>query len=197
MARYYYPYSTKGTVEGARSISITFLKRHGYLNKGEHWKGTSTWSRHGEVIASVDHSINADNSSIQFMYSFTHEEDETKKYQNYSVPIVCTPCHFGGVRYWFLCPSCGKRVGVLYLAGKYVFACRGCWNLTYESCNQSGMSKGMGVIKSFDDIDKMREKLRTPFYRGELTKRHKRIIKAERRVYASFQVLRDKYGLFD
>lgn len=195
MARYYYPCSTKGTVEGARSISISFLKRHGYLNKGEHWQGTSTWSMHGEVIARVGHTVNADNNSIRFEYTFTNEEDETKKHQDYSVPIVSTPCHFGGVRYWFLCPKCFKRVGTLYLAGKYIFACRDCWNLTYESRNLGGAAKRLGVVKSCVEIDKMREQMRTPYYRGEFTKRHRRIIKAERRLYNSFAMIREKFGL--
>lgn len=42
--------------------------------------------------------------------------------------------HFGGQRYWFLCPSCGKQVGKLYqpnLANK--FECRHCHCLTYTS----------------------------------------------------------------
>jgi hypothetical protein len=60
------------------------------------------------------------------------------------IPITTTPCFYGGVRYWFLCPAavdgvlCENRVGMLYLppaAG--VFACRHCYGLTYESCQQS------------------------------------------------------------
>jgi hypothetical protein len=42
--------------------------------------------------------------------------------------------HFGGQRYWFLCPHCGKRVGKLYrprLTDK--FECRHCHRLTYAS----------------------------------------------------------------
>ena len=42
--------------------------------------------------------------------------------------------HFGGMRYWFLCPRCNKRVGKLYrpkLTDK--FECRHCYHLTYSS----------------------------------------------------------------
>lgn len=61
-----------------------------------------------------------------------------------TIRITSTPCFLGGQRYWFLCPAvvegvlCENRVGVLYLppAGG-LFACRHCWGLTYESCQQS------------------------------------------------------------
>ena len=43
-----------------------------------------------------------------------------------------THCHYGGHRYWFLCPRCYRRVAVLYGAGKY-FYCRHCYKLTYTS----------------------------------------------------------------
>ena len=46
-----------------------------------------------------------------------------------------TPCHYGGVRYWFLCSKCKKRVAKLYAPpSSERFACRNCHNLTYESC---------------------------------------------------------------
>jgi hypothetical protein len=45
-----------------------------------------------------------------------------------------TPCNYGGRRTWFLCPQCGRRVLILYGAGKR-FLCRHCYGLTY-SCQQ-------------------------------------------------------------
>ena len=60
------------------------------------------------------------------------------------IQITTTPCYYGGVRYWFLCPAsvdgvlCENRVGVLYLPpGAQVFGCRQCHGLTYESCQKS------------------------------------------------------------
>jgi hypothetical protein len=47
-----------------------------------------------------------------------------------TIPLTSTPCYFGGVRCWFLCPSCGKRVGILYRIGVYL--CRDCHGLTYR-----------------------------------------------------------------
>ena len=74
------------------------------------------------------------------------------------ISLTTTPCHYGGVRHWFLCPAsvegvlCENRVGMLYLppAGK-VFACRHCYGLTYESCQQS--HKYDRVMDHLDHLD--------------------------------------------
>jgi hypothetical protein len=57
------------------------------------------------------------------------------------IALTVTPCRFGGRRAWFSCPSCGRRVGKVYLPcemynglGRRVawFRCRFCYGLTYE-----------------------------------------------------------------
>lgn len=64
---------------------------------------------------------------------------------DYPIRMTGTRPNFGGLRWWFLCPvlmrgsrNCGRRVGKLYLppGGRY-FACRACYDLTYESCQTS------------------------------------------------------------
>lgn len=57
---------------------------------------------------------------------------------DYKVPLVTTRPHFGGVRWWFLCPGrrCGRRVAKLYFPpgnGVKYFLCRLCYDLTYRS----------------------------------------------------------------
>jgi hypothetical protein len=46
----------------------------------------------------------------------------------HEVQVVTTPCHFGHKRYWFLCPSCGRRCAILY-----PWVCRVCASGRYES----------------------------------------------------------------
>ena len=48
------------------------------------------------------------------------------------VTITRTACHYGGERPWFTCPSCTKRVAVLYLRPHTGFACRKC-NRNYRA----------------------------------------------------------------
>jgi hypothetical protein len=45
-----------------------------------------------------------------------------------------TALHFGGVRWWFSCPRCGRQCAKLYLPRGSVFLCRLCHDLTYQSC---------------------------------------------------------------
>jgi hypothetical protein len=46
-----------------------------------------------------------------------------------SIRLVTSAPHFGGLRYWFECPSCQCRVGKLYALDS--LACRKCHNLVY------------------------------------------------------------------
>jgi len=76
----------------------------------------------------------------------------------YKVGIERMACRFGGVRYWFLCPAvkdgvyCGNRVTKLFLpSGGSVFGCRQCYDLTYQSCQQS--HKYDKVFGHIDNVD--------------------------------------------
>jgi hypothetical protein len=56
------------------------------------------------------------------------------------IPLVTTRPHYGGVRYWFLAPCCGRRSRVLYLTpydGFCSVQCRVCLDLHYASQQQS------------------------------------------------------------
>ncbi len=68
------------------------------------------------------------------------------------VRLDATRPHFGGLRRWFACPLCGRRVGKLYLPpGETYVACRVCFGLTYRSCQES---------HTVDVLPRVREALR-------------------------------------
>ena len=77
------------------------------------------------TIASVKHRLGQHAKAIRLDYSF-----RGKSY-GYDVGITTSSCHYGNYRYWFNCPNCNKRVGVLYCAGLYV--CRHCIGANYAS----------------------------------------------------------------
>lgn len=77
-------------------------------------------SRYREQLRQTDRA-----NKIDVNYSY-----RGKSY-SYSIRLDKTPCHFGHYRHWWLCPSCSKRVSVLYCAGAYV--CRHCLNAPYGS----------------------------------------------------------------
>ncbi len=85
------------------------------------------------VRASIGIRVHEDHLLLEY----THNKTDAVKQR---LTLTRTPCNYGGERVWFICPSCGKRVAVLYSGGKY-FACRGCCNLTYQSCNETAMDR--------------------------------------------------------
>ncbi len=51
-----------------------------------------------------------------------------------TVAVVTTRVRSGGLRYWFLCPRCRRRVGCLYTPSPdSAHRCRTCWDLKYLS----------------------------------------------------------------
>ncbi len=68
-----------------------------------------------------------------------------------TLKLTWTPCHFGGRRLWFVCP-CGRRVGILYFAGRQ-FRCRQCCGLAYASQNETDS------YRALRRANKIREKL--------------------------------------
>jgi hypothetical protein len=62
--------------------------------------------------------------------SMTNDEAVSKEIQSLQV----TRPNFGGRRWWFTCPRCGRRAQKLYLPpGRGDFACRHCHRLSYDS----------------------------------------------------------------
>ncbi len=138
-----YSYSSRWTTSDCKSLSVKFLNEHHYFDGGVRW-GTCSWSRNGEKTGSIGYVVSTaqGDASIRFQYIHTNSQSDEKKDLDYKVQLVSTPCRFGGRRWWFICPlvregrPCQRRVGVLYLGGKY-FGCRHCYSLTYESSRES------------------------------------------------------------
>lgn len=160
------------------------LKKNGHLH-GLIW-GVMTWSRNGEETGriNIQSCVNEQEQYIRFTYTQTDRITGEKTDLDYKIPIITTPCHFGGFRYWFLCPwyangvYCGRRIGVLYLGGKY-FACRHCYNLTYNSRNLSGISKTIGQVISMPELDNLKDQVKRECYAGKMTRRYQRYLRKE------------------
>lgn len=94
---------------------------------------------------------------------------------DYKVSLTTTDCNYGRFRYWFNCPLCFRRVGVLYCRGNY-FACRHCQYLTYESKNLSGRWKWAGKIISASEVDALREEVKREYYNGKMTRKFRQYL---------------------
>jgi len=59
---------------------------------------------------------------------------------NLSVSLTTSQTGFGGIRYWFSCPSCDRRVGVLFVHPiTQAIGCRLCLGLEYRKRRYKGM----------------------------------------------------------
>ena len=79
------------------------------------------------------------------------EYDYLGRQFSYELGITDTPCHYGGNRYWFNCPQCGRRVATLYCVDEYV--CRHCVGLNYKS------QLIQPLDRLFSRVSKIRERL--------------------------------------
>lgn len=143
-----YSWSKRNTVEECISLSVFKLHQWGYLCGFQ--TGTMQWKNSfGEVTSSISIMVSVSREGfgedhVRLSYSQTDRfTGEKKKDLDYKIELVTTPCHFGGVKYWFVCPLvangryCGRRVAKLYLpGGQTYFGCRYCYNLTYRSCQE-------------------------------------------------------------
>jgi hypothetical protein len=81
---------------------------------------------------------------VRLQYAQIDNNTGKKSEFDYKVRLVSTPCFYGGLRWWFICPliangqACKRRVEVLYLGGGEYFGCRHCCNLTYDCQKESG-----------------------------------------------------------
>lgn len=178
MGRYYY--DKKDVTEDYLQLSVAKLREWGYLEPNQFRSGSVQWTRGwAENKSSIGISVSTfpDDMYVRLNYTNTSGGGEKKQF-DYKVPLTTTPCTFGGVRYWFVCPLnkqsvyCGKRVGKLY--GGSWFGCRHCYNLSYESRNENRHG-GFYAFGRLLDIrrktDELRQNTKRWTYAGRPTKK--------------------------
>lgn len=68
--------------------------------------------------------------------SLIHLEQTEKALPLVSViEISALPCHYGGYRYYGICPACNRHVKSLYVLGETIPLCRVCLGMVYSSQN--------------------------------------------------------------
>jgi hypothetical protein len=113
----------KQEAEWSNRLSIFWLKKHGYLDGGWRYGGIKwTYGLSGNE-SSIGFTITTkaqdEEDHIRLQYTHTDKWSGKKESLDYKVNLTTTPCNYGGVRYWFICPLskngqyCGRRVGVI------------------------------------------------------------------------------------
>lgn len=155
-------HSSKDTADSCRRIDINFMLRQGYLRPGRQF--ALSWKRGNESCGWIGGV--AKENHVVFAYKARERGGEWQDIEE-TVPIVYTPCNYGGQRPWFICPgvisgrTCRRRVGTLYGGGWY-YLCRHCYDLAYQSQREDvgdrllskaqAIRKRLGGSQSVDDV---------------------------------------------
>jgi hypothetical protein len=134
----------KPTTGDLLKLKISAFVKKGLIGKdlmrsgGWHW----TYTRTGEAAGNIGYEVNTLYGESYIRLHYVHGEQ--KEQLDYKVRLVTTTPHYGGVRWWFECPSvkCRRKVSSLY-GGKY-FLCRHCQHLSYRSQNLSDEDRFCG-----------------------------------------------------
>ena len=129
-----------------RELNVGKLVKDGLLKT--HGNYTLEWKRRGCVVAAITISTEQDRIKLNYQTSTVGKD---KQDHSYYIGLSYTPCHMGGQRAWFVCPSCQKRAAILY--GKRFFACRKCCELVYPITTESELDR------KTRKLDKLRERL--------------------------------------
>jgi hypothetical protein len=127
--------------------------RDGVLAAGWYASGDWQWTypSGGRFVIHYDADTREpDAARVRLSYAWVWTATGQQESAAYTVSLTTTRPHFGGLRWWFLCPlsvegrPCGRRVAKLYLppAGRH-FGCRHCYRLTYTSCQESHQFDGL------------------------------------------------------
>jgi hypothetical protein len=138
-------YNGKDVTEDSIPLDIRKLARSGLLVSGRSFSWQ--WTVNDCKVAAI--TIRVSEQAVQLCY----QKRGTGEVIDQWVQLQSTPCRFGAIRQWFTCPSCSRRVAVLYGPGKY-FACRSCYGLGYAS-----QKEGLGD-RSSRQADKIRKRLK-------------------------------------
>lgn len=105
------------------------------MRKSTAWEskcGVSTWTYPDGKTSSISWRVVAFNDDTEIVLNYSSSGEAITE----RIRLEARSQKFGGVRYFFRCPTCGIRALKLY--GLRRFLCRSCQNLTYESCQESG-----------------------------------------------------------
>ena len=197
---------SKARAEQSNALSIIWLKQKRCLiprQLGGTNTGTITWGD-GENKSSIRYSVSINNQGtaseidyIRLQYIYTSRSTGEKSNMDFKIPLVTTPCNYGGVRYWFICPLikskqyCGRRIGVVYSVGKW-FGCRYCGEIAYNSQTKSGRFRGTTVC--LPDIERAESEVKRYYYNNKPTRKYKRVIKLNEKLEISLMMLASRLG---
>jgi len=122
------------TADSSLRIDLAWMLRTGHAKEGSWRSGTVHWNCGGKPSGSISYQAIMDRPGkerLELSYTRGHGDDREQVHQ--TVRLCHTVPHYGGKRWWLICPFRGIRVAKLYLPpGGDRFASRQAWRLAYR-----------------------------------------------------------------
>jgi hypothetical protein len=127
----------RGSIDSKLRLDLRVLRTLGFLVPGAVASGQVSWTRRGEPSGSIRLSVDLRDRNNLFAVLEFSVNGEPKVQR---VALEAAPCGFGGQRYFFRCPTSGRRCLVL-AAVDGVFACRQAHRLAYSSQSENELDR--------------------------------------------------------
>ena len=124
--------TARATVDEAYTLDIALLVKPGFVDAHARASSVIRWPRENgtEAAVRIDTECTDAGGSVAFRYTLAGRAVE------YRVSLSTTSPRFGGLRWYFACPKCGRRASKLYMHASDLFLCRVCQGLTYASTRE-------------------------------------------------------------
>jgi len=175
MWRYYYWEWKNSTDDYLKRLTIKGLKL--FLNNKKNFQSwTYSWKWNWNIWVEVDKWET--NWFLRVHFTQTSHDWE-KKYLDYKIPLVSTPCNYWGIRWWFLCPCKWNRCSILYKQNNWIFASRKTLDLCYPEQKESKRSRYMGYLmwRPFNNMYLLKDKIKYQFRNWKPTRKMRRFLK--------------------
>ena len=123
----------KTTVEEGLVLDVKDLVAMGAIVP--RWReGSLSWRSGAETVATLEYGSSTYSQGEGTLWLWYVIDGKS---MHYTISLVSTVPHYGGRRWWFICPIKKIRVAKLYLPpGATTFASRQTYSLTYRSCQR-------------------------------------------------------------
>ena len=123
------------TADMSKRIDLAWMLREEKAIAGQWVRSSLSWTCGGTPAGSIGYVADmTDPHASELRLSFSRGSGESREQVEQTVRLTFTEPHFGGRRWWMVCPYSGRRMGKLYLPnGGDRFASREAWRLGYHS----------------------------------------------------------------
>jgi hypothetical protein len=123
------------TADMSLRVDLAWMIRTGKAKPGSLIWGSLSWTCGGEPSGSISYETDmTDPDNARLILKYRRGSGDTAEQVRQEIILTYSQPHYGGRRWWMMCPYGGGRSGKLYLPpGGDRFASRKAWRLGYQS----------------------------------------------------------------